>query len=135
MIDATGNGRLFPSAGNVNKKLGKSRESLYSAMLKEPIKESKEEEECAACRQCDTCCEGCCCSFWTCTLMFILLIGGFLGGVVVGAIIQRNGYLNQFGVGLPEDFHDQYNNNQYDQNTLQSYIKIYVLAACFKYIY
>jgi len=49
--------------------------------------------------------------------MFILLIGGFLGGVVVGAIIQRNGYLSQFGFGLPEDFHNQYNDNQYDQSS------------------
>jgi len=90
------------------RKLGKSRESLYSAMLKEPIKESKEEEECAACRQCDTCCDSCCCSFWTWVLMFVFLIVGFLGGVVVGAIVQRNGYLREIGVVLPEDFYNDY---------------------------
>jgi hypothetical protein len=90
------------------RKLGKSRESLYSAMLKEPIKESKEEEECAACRQCDTCCDSCCCSFWTWVLMFVFLIVGFLGGVVVGAIVQRNGYLREMGVVLPGDFYNDY---------------------------
>jgi len=90
------------------RKLGKSRESLYSAMLKEPIKESKEEEECAACRQCDTCCDSCCCSFWTWVLMFVFLVVGFLGGVVVGAIVQRNGYLREIGVVLPADFYNDY---------------------------
>ena len=77
-------------------------------MLKEPIKESKEEEECAACRQCDTCCDSCCCSFWTWVLMFVFLVVGFLGGVVVGAIVQRNGYLREIGVVLPADFYNDY---------------------------
>ena len=39
--------------------------------------------------------------------MFTLLIGVFLGGVVVGAIIQINGYLRQISVGLPENFNNQ----------------------------
>ena len=96
------------------RKLGKSRESLYSAMLKEPIKESKEEEECAACRQCDTCCDSCCCSFWTWVLMFVFLVVGFLGGVVVGAIVQRNGYLREMGVVLPADFYNDYEGQSRD---------------------
>ena len=40
--------------------------------------------------------------------MFVLLSAGFLGGVVVGAIIQRNGYLREFGVALPENFYNDY---------------------------
>jgi len=95
------------------RQLGKSRESLYSTM-KEPIKESKEEEECAACRQCDTCCDSCCCSFWTVVLMFVFLLVGFLGGVVVGAIVQRNGYLREIGVDLPSDLYNNYANQGQD---------------------
>ena len=40
--------------------------------------------------------------------MFVLLSAGFLGGVVVGAIIQRNGYLREIGVTLPENFYNDY---------------------------
>ena len=40
--------------------------------------------------------------------MFVFLVVGFLGGVVVGAIVQRNGYLKEIGVVLPEDFYNDY---------------------------
>ena len=70
--------------------------------------ESKEEKEFGAFRQCDTCCDSCCCSFWTWVLMFVFLVVGFLGGVVVGAIVQRNGYLREIGVVLPADFYNDY---------------------------
>ena len=41
-------------------------------------------------------------------LMFVFLVVGFLGGVVVGAIVQRNGYLREIGVVLPADFYNDY---------------------------
>ena len=62
--------------------LYKSRESLYSTML--PVKEAEAgvgtgTEDCGACRQCDTCCDSCCCSFWSYVLVILFLIGGFSG--------------------------------------------------------
>jgi len=39
--------------------------------------------------------------------MFLCLVLGFVGGVVVGAVVQRNGYLKDFGVILlPEDYYN-----------------------------
>ena len=89
-------------------------------MMKEPIKETKEEaEECSACRQCDTCCNSCCCSFWSWVLAVLFALFGFLAGVVVGAVIQRNGVLRDLGVRLPgegEGYYDEFNNFYYVEN-------------------
>ena len=87
-------------------------------MMKEPIKESKEEaEDCSACRQCDSCCDNCCCSFWSWVLAYLFALFGFLGGVVVGAVIQRNGVLRDLGVTLPGDgYYDEFNNFYYVEN-------------------
>ena len=87
-------------------------------MMKEPIKESKEEaEDCSACRQCDSCCDSCCCSFWSWVLAVLFALFGFLGGVVVGAVIQRNGVLRDLGVTLPGDgYYDEFNNFYYVEN-------------------
>lgn len=49
-----------------------------------PVKEAEAgagagTEDCGACRQCDTCCDSCCCSFWSYVLVILFLIGGFSG--------------------------------------------------------
>jgi len=49
-------------------------------------------------------------------LMFVFLVVGFLGGVVVGAIVQRNGYLREIGVVLPMDFYNDNNYGSYSQD-------------------
>jgi len=99
--------------------LAKSRESLYSTMLREPIKESKEEsEDCSACGQCDSCCDNCCCSFWSWVLIILFLMGGFSGGVLAGAIWQQNGFLREIGQKFPalNRITDYYSNNFYRDN-------------------
>ena len=64
--------------------LAKSRESLYSTMLTkeetERLRQRKAEaEECTPCKQCDSCCENCCCSFWSWILAILFAMFGFLG--------------------------------------------------------
>ncbi|XP_023340024.1 uncharacterized protein LOC111710193 [Eurytemora carolleeae] len=95
--------------------LGKSVESL--ALRKStvegqvlPLKSKKEsqEEDCAACSQCDGCCT---CSSgtkvcWSLILCLVSLSIGFLGGVVVGAIVQRDGHLSQIGFGIPGEYYN-----------------------------
>ena len=78
------------------RRLGKSRESLVSTLAKEVRTETKDDD-------CGSCCCSCCCVI----MMFICLVLGFVGGVIVGAIIQRNGYLKEVGVILlPEDYYN-----------------------------
>ena len=100
--------------------LMKSRESLYSTMLREPVPERKtSSEDCSACRQCDSCCDSFCCSFWSCVLVIIFLAAGFAGGVVAGAVWQRNGFLYEMGQRFPAINHitDYYSNQFNRQNT------------------
>ena len=102
-------------------------------MLREPsIKDGKEDaEECSACGQCDSCCDNCCCSFWSWILAILFAIFGFLGillifpakcrvvfflfstgGVIVGAVVQRNGFLAELGIQLPGQnyYYEDYGN-------------------------
>ena len=98
----------------------KSRESLYSTMLREPGPDRKDgTEDCSACRQCDSCCDSFCCSFWSCVLVIIFLAAGFAGGVVAGAVWQRNGFLYEMGQRFPAINHitDYYSNQFNRQNT------------------
>ena len=99
--------------------LMKSRESLYSTMLREPVPERKNSsEENSACRQCDTCCDSFCCSFWSCVLVIVFLAAGFAGGVVAGAVWQRNGFLYEMGQRFPAINHiTDYYSNQFSRQT------------------
>ena len=117
-------------------------------MLREPVKDTKEEtEDCSACRQCDTCCDNCCCSFWSWVLIILFLMGGFagtlcssktlfqlcnvkdyvkcqlLGGVIAGAIWQQNGFLREIGQKFPalNRITDYYSNNYYRDNYYNNY--------------
>ena len=46
-------------------------------------------------------------------MMFICLVLGFVGGVVVGALVQRNGYLRDIGlIMIPEDHYDYESRNK-----------------------
>ena len=63
-----------------------------------PVKEAEAgagggAEDCGACRQCDTCCDSCCCSFWSYVLVILFLIGGFSGE---HSDIERALGLNEF---------------------------------------
>ena len=73
--------------------LGKSRESLVSTLAKEVRSKTKD----------DDCGSGCCCVI----VMFICLVLGFVVGVVVGALVQRNGYIRDIGLIMnPEDYYN-----------------------------
>ena len=95
----------------------RSRESLYSSMVREPGPERKEGgEDCSACRQCDSCCDSFCCSFWSCVLVIFFLAAGFAGGVVAGAVWQRNGFLYEMGQKFPAINHiTDYYSNQFNR--------------------
>ena len=97
----------------------KSRESLYSSMVRERETGPERKEggdDCSACRQCDSCCDSFCCSFWSCVLVIIFLAAGFAGGVVAGAVWQRNGFLYEMGQMFPAINHiTDYYSNQFSR--------------------
>ena len=97
----------------------KSRESLYSSMARErePGPERKEGgDDCSACKQCDSCCDSFCCSFWSWVLVILFLAAGFAGGVVAGAVWQRNGFLYEMGQMFPAINHiTDYYSNQFSR--------------------
>lgn len=118
------------SAVSKARRLGKSVESLalrkavegqMAAQKEEPKPDT--EEDCAACRQCDSCCTGrgwCSCRSaarvcWTLVMALTCLLIGFLGGIVVGAIIQRDGYLTQMGLGPPGEYFPYLQQNREDE--------------------
>ena len=97
----------------------KSRESLYSSMVRERETGPERKEggdDCSACRQCDSCCDSFCCSFWSCVLVILFLAAGFAGGVVAGAVWQRNGFLYEMGQMFPAINHiTDYYSNQFSR--------------------
>ena len=72
-----------------SRQLGKSRESLVSTLAKEVRMETKDD-------YCGSGCCSCCCVI----LMFLCLSMGFLVGIVVGAVVEKNGYLTDMGLIL-----------------------------------
>ena len=54
----------------------------------------------------DDCGSGCCSCCCVILMLFCLALG-FVGGIVVGAIVQRNGYLRDLEfLRLPEDYYN-----------------------------
>jgi len=104
------------SSISTSRRLGKSMESLNAKRIEGPkiteLSKSEEEDDCAACTQCDSCCRSGCRVFCFMLVGMICLAVGFLVGVVVGAVIQRDGYLEQVGFGSQEGYYGSGKNLQ-----------------------